>query len=348
MIPKNGVVLNARSLRRPISGVERYTMELSRCMGDSLRREELEHPIPAPAGHFWEQFILPFRVKRSELLWSPANTGPLAVCNQVLTLHDTSVLEHPEWYQPAFARWYRFLLPRLARRVRHILTDSEYSRRRILEVLSLPPGKVSTVSAGVNLSQFRPASEAEIADFRRRYSLPDTYLLFLGTLEPRKNLSMLVKVWEQVCPQYPGLDLVLAGNTSANFAPIQPFPRHARIRQIGFVDESDLPALYSGAELFLLPSLSEGFGLPVLEAMACGTPVIASRAGALPEVAGGAAILLDPLNIADWILGISTLLADPGCRQAYRQHGLEHVRRFAWERHAAEIRNVLERLLHEQ
>jgi glycosyltransferase involved in cell wall biosynthesis len=338
----NGLVINARSLSRRLTGVERYTIEISALLEKSLRREMPPRDLPPAAGHFWEQFVLPQKVRKGELLWSPANIGPVAVSKQLLTLHDTSVLEHPEWFKPLFARWYRAVLPVLVRRVRRVLTISEHSRQSILKLFRLPAEKVVAISEGVNSSLFYPATVQEITRVQQHYGLSDKYMLFLGTLEPRKNLEGLYDAWRLIQPGLRGVELIIVGSQLPHFATVHSIPAPQGVRRLGYVPDSDLSALYSGARAYLLPSLTEGFGLTALEAMACGAPVIASSAGALPETVGQAGILIDPLDIPKWACAMLDLLNDEECRQEYRQRGLERASKFSWERTAQRVLQELE------
>ena len=344
----NGLVVNVRSLSRRLTGVERYTLEVTACLGPALRREKPARDLSPAAGHFWEQLVLPQRIHKGELLWSPVNIGPVAVSNQVLTLHDTSVLDHPEWFKPLFSRWYRAVLPSLVRRVRRVLTVSEHSRQSILKRFKLPAEKVVVIPEGVNRSLFYPAPVGEMARVSQRYELPGKYLLFLGTLEPRKNLERLCDAWRLIQPQVRGVELVIAGSQLPHFAPVSRLLAPCEVsptrgvHYLGYVPDGDLPALYSGASAYLLPSLTEGFGLTALEAMACGTPVIASHAGALPETVGAAGILVDALDVSNWACAMLDLLSDEDCRQEYRRRGLQRARQFTWEHTAQRVLAELE------
>ncbi|MGE5224186.1 MAG: glycosyltransferase family 4 protein [Omnitrophica WOR_2 bacterium] len=344
----NGFVINARSLDRRLSGVERYTSEVARRLGTQVRREAPGGNLPAGIGHFWEQVILPGKVRDGELLWSPANTGPLAITNQVLTLHDIHVLEHPEWFHPAFAAWYRWALPRLVRRVRRVLTVSEHSRKQIQKYFSLPDDRVIAIAGGVDLAQFKPAPEAAIYQVRQRYGLIHDYVLFVGTIEPRKNLPWLLNTWRMVRTRFPRVDLAIAGDPVSHFTRALPVDSigsrdlQEGIHFLGYVADSDLAALYSGAKILLLPSLTEGFGLTALEAMACGLPVIASKSGALPETVGEGGWLVPPLNSSAWADAIYCLLANRDCWLDYQRRGLENARRFSWDNTAAGVWQELE------
>ncbi len=329
------VAVNGRFLSRRITGVERYGVEILRCLGNRLRVVRSGSRARGLAGHAWEQFNLPGQVHSDEILWSPANTGPLAVKNQVLTLHDLGPLEHPEWFAPSFARWYRLFLPLLVRIVRQVTVSSAYAREKVLRRFGLPTGRVTVIPAGVDLRRFRP--EAPPPD-----GLPERFVLFVGSVQPRKNLGTLLEAWEQVSGRFPQTWLVVAGATDAIFRR-EALPVHPeRARWLGYVADETLPGLYAAAQVFVLPSLDEGFGLPLLEAMACGTPVIAARAGALPEVAGEAARYFDPTQsdeLAEWL---GQFLGDESLRSSFAEKGRMRAQSYAWESSAEKLWEVLQ------
>jgi glycosyltransferase involved in cell wall biosynthesis len=221
-----------------------------------------------------------------------------------------------------------------------VLTVSSFSRDRIAERLRIPQKKIVVAPGGVS-SHWQPADNSQIADARKRHAGGRPYVLSVGSLEPRKNLRRLLAAWQHLGARKEGVTLLVAGTTGHVFrdAGLDPLPTD--VRPIGFVSDDDLRALFSGAEAFVFPSLYEGFGLPVLEAMACGAPVICSRAGSLPEVAGDAALLVDPLNsdaIAD---GLQKVLANRDLRADLRERGLARAAQFSWDATAEQIWNVL-------
>ena len=341
------VVVNGRFIWRGLTGVERYANQLVHELSllqqrttppqadlPPMRLVSPGSPTSGWRGHLWEQAVLPGKVLPGELLWSPANTGPLAVSNQALTLHDASVLDHPEWFSPLFATWYGGLLPRLTRRVRRVFTDSQFSRQRILERLNLPEEKVIAIPAGVDLAQFHPVSPDELQRVRLRYNLKQAYMLVVGTIQPRKNLPRLLSAWQQVADRLEPIELVIAGGTSSVFRQARFEPGQKRVRWLGNIAEADLSGLYSGAEAYLLPSLYEGFGLTALEAMACGAPICVSQAGALPEVVGEAGIYLDPLSVDSIAQALLQIMEDETRRNQLIQKGLQRASQFSWKQTA--------------
>jgi glycosyltransferase involved in cell wall biosynthesis len=318
--------------------VERWARELSARL-PRLRPGAYRVLRPPPrlvhrAGHAWEQTALPLRAARlgARLLLCPANVAPLAFGRTVVVIHDAAVLRHPAWYSPAYAAWQRRLLPAVARRALHVVTVSEFSRRELVELLGLAPERVSVIAGGVGPA-FTPSADPEPA--RRAHGLRRPYVLCVASLLARKNLGALVPAAAQLARE--GIEVVVAGGHRPQFAPEGEL---AGLRLLGPIDDRLLPGLYAGAEAFVLPSLHEGFGLCVLEAMAVGVPVVAADAGALPETAGGAARLVppqpEPLRAA-----LTELLADPGERARLRAAGLERARPLTWDRTAVVVDALL-------
>lgn len=335
------LAVNARFRQRTVTGVERYALEVASRLAGNIDYIEPRRSLQGIKGHGWEQAVLPWRF-RGDVLWSPCNTGPLAVRKQVVTLHDCAFLDHPECFTRLFAAWYNWLLPRLVRRVAKVLTVSEFSKSRIVDCLKIPAEKVAVIPNGVN-AHFTPATPEQIAATRSRLQLPARYVLSVGSKEPRKNLAKLLEAWQQVAPQHEEVSLVIVGaHNSRTFRAAGMNEDLPRVMQTGYLDHADLPAVYSGAELFAYPSLYEGFGLPVLEAMACGTAVVCANATSLPEVAGSAAMLVDPHDANAIASALNALLNNAAERNELRAAGLRRATEFSWDRTAAETKAVLE------
>ena len=276
--------------------------------------------------------MLPLRAARAQALLCPANLAPLAFPRNVVVIHDAAALRHPEWYSAAYAAWQRRVLPALARRALHVVTVSEFSRNELSDLLQLAPARVSVVAGGVDPA-FRPDADAEAA--RRALGLTRPYVLCVASQTARKNLAALVPAARQLAAD--GVEVVVAGGHRPQFAREQGLEA---LRHLGAVPDALLPGLYAGAEAFALPSLYEGFGLPVLEAMACGTPVIAADATALPDTAGGAARLAPPEGEA-FAAAMHDVLGSAAERLRLRKAGLERAAPFTWERTAHEVDAVL-------
>jgi glycosyltransferase involved in cell wall biosynthesis len=333
------VTVNGRFLSHRVTGVERYAREVMSRGSQSTTVAAPGNPVRGLRGHLWEQSILPMRIGR-DLLWSPCNTGPLAVAKQVVTIHDCAFYDQPEGFSRKFVAWYQWLVPRLARRIRRIITVSKFSSDRLIDYCRIPAEKVVVIPQGVD-ERFRPLPSDVIARTRQELGLPPRYVLYVGNLVPRKNLLRLLEAWKTVSPAHPGLSMLLVGATDRVFrdAGLGPFP--ASVISAGYIADEHLPAVYGGAELFVFPSLYEGFGLPVLEAMACRVAVLASNVTSLPEVAGDAALLVDPYRVEALADGLRQLLSDSALRDRLAQQGLERARSFTWNRTAAATWQVL-------
>jgi len=314
--------------------MQRYALELARRFADRIQPLRPARPLRGATGHLWEQLYLPSAV-RGRLLWSPNNTGPLAIARQVCNIHDLIPLDHPEWFNRRFASWYEWLLPRLAKKVQHIIAISQFTKQRIVERLGVKPEKVTVIPNGVD-DRFSPRTPEEIQAVRRSLGIhAPAYILCVGSLEPRKNLRRLLEAWARVQPWLDAdVELVVAGakGSSRVFDTVQIDPLPPRVQFTGYVSDEQLPCLYAGALALVYPSLYEGFGLPPLEAMACGTPVVTSDGTSLPEVAAEAAVLVNPEDVDSIAQGIRHVVSSSALREELRRLGLERASRTSWER----------------
>jgi glycosyltransferase involved in cell wall biosynthesis len=320
------IAIDARAAERAeLGGVERWARELAARL-PALRpgRYVVLRP-PAPlahrAGHAWEQLVLPARARRlgARALLCPANVAPVAYPRSVVVIHDAAVLRHPGWYSRAYAGWQRLVLPAVARRASVVMTVSEFARGELVELLGID---AAVVPGGVD-QRFTPAADPEPA--RRAHALERPYVLCVASHTARKNLAALVPAARALAGD--GVEVVVAGGHRPQFARERGLDA---LRVIGRVDDALLPGLYAGAEAFALPSRYEGFGLPVLEAMACGTPVVAADAAALPETCGGAARLAPPEGEA-FAAALTALLGDGAERARLRAAGSARAARFGWD-----------------
>jgi glycosyltransferase involved in cell wall biosynthesis len=337
------IALNARFHAHRPTGMQRYALELTRRFPNYLDPLQPNTALRGMGGHLWEQLCLPAGV-RGRLLWSPNNTGPLAVARQVCTIHDLIPLDHPEWFNRRFAGWYTWLLPRLAKQVRHIIAVSHFTRQRIIERLGVPASKVTVIPNGVD-ARFTPQSPQQVEMVRRALGITSPcYMLTVGSVEPRKNLHRLLEAWRRAQSSVPpDVDLVVTGGLGNarvfGGVPLKSIP--PRVHFTGYVGDALLPGLYSGAAALLYPSLYEGFGLPPLEAMACGVPVMVSSGTSLPEVVGDAGVLVDPLDEDSIADGILRVLTESGSGSALRMKSQERARGFSWENTAQWTLEVL-------
>lgn len=267
----------------------------------------------------------------------------------VFTLHDLIYLRYPEYHLP-YNRWYlRLAMPRFLRASDVIVTPSECSRQDAIKAYGLPEWKIKVIYEAP-APTFKPASgPAPLNGVRQKYNLPEKYILHVGTIEPRKNLTRLLEAFRPLLAHWPHLKLVLIGKKGWLYEPfyqrLQELGLTEQVVFPGYVDEADLPALYHLAEVFVFPSLYEGFGLPPLEAMACGVPVICSNSSSLPEVVGDAALLVDPTDTAGLHSAMRRVLEDPALRADLARRALVQAQKFSWQKAVDELEQVYRSLL---
>ncbi len=325
------IAINTRVVAFQMGGQQRVAAEVTKRLG-AVTEIKPKRPLGGVKGHLWEQAALPL-LTRGRLLWSPSATGPLALSHQVVTVHDVAFLDTPEFFAPSFRLLYTALVPRLMRRVAKVVTVSEFSRRRIVERAGVDPEKVVVIGNGVS-QQFRPQPPEEIARVRAALDLPRRYFLIQATSDRRKNLAATLRAWRAALSILPEeLWLVVSGSRDrARVFGETLAPEDApRTLFLGYVAEENLAPLIAGAEAFLFPSLYEGFGIPILEAMACATPVLTSDASATREVADGNALLIDPRDDASIAKGIVDLARDSSLRDKLASIGRRHAAKFTWD-----------------
>lgn len=339
----DAISINARYQVHHKTGMQRYAYEIASRFEGKVREIRPERALKGPAGHLWEQCFLP-GLAAGSLLWSPNNTGPVLTRRQVCTIHDIIPIDHPEWFSKSFAAWYKWLMPTLANAAQHLIAVSEFTRTRILEAFNIREDKVSVVLNGVG-SEFSRQSPGEIERVRTQLGLPaNPYVLFVGSLEPRKNLLGLLAAWSIVQEKCPDVRLVVTGlnKSSTNvFSGVLMGKIPPGVVFTGYVPDVDLPALYSGAAIFVYPSLYEGFGLPPIEAMACGTPVITSEGTSLSEVVGSAALLVEPSRPESIAEAILKLGASNSLRCELSREGIARAKKFSWTETAYDTWQIL-------
>jgi glycosyltransferase involved in cell wall biosynthesis len=286
----------------------------------------------------WEQLCQPFALRRAgvDLLHALAFVGPVvAPCPFIVTVYDLSFLRYPEAFRPLNRLYLTHFTASSVKRASAIIAISESTRQDLITLLGAPPERTHTIYCGVDAA-FRPLPAAEVAAFKQARQLPNTFVLFLGTLEPRKNLGGLLRAygqWRQADPFAP--PLLIAGGQGWYYAQIYELVKTLHLAEhvhfTGYVPQADLPLFYNAAALFVYPSHFEGFGLPVLEAMACGTPVITSNLSSLPEVAGEAALLVDPTDTVALAEAMAEVMDSPARRADLGQQALARAAQFSWQ-----------------
>jgi glycosyltransferase involved in cell wall biosynthesis len=363
-------------------GIGRYTRELVNALArkssdydyhlfSAKQPRELPVPDPVPSGdnitlhraplgerwlyRLWYRLNVPLQIQwftgRLDLFHSPDFVLPPVQGNipTLLTVHDLSFVHFPDTFTPSLVSYLNKTVAASVRRATHILADSKATKDDLVSIWNTRAEKVTVLYSGVN-RKFRPESDARKSKLmRKKYGLgEEPYLLSVSTLQPRKNYQMLIRAFRQVADSYPH-HLVIAGNKGWLYEQIVEEVRAQelteRVSFIGFVDDNDLPTLYSAATLFVFPSLYEGFGLPLLEAMACGVPVLTSNSSCLPEVAGEAAIQLSPEIQEDWTRAMSETLGNPTRRTNMVAAGFLQAREFTWSEAAAQLLDVYQNLL---
>jgi glycosyltransferase involved in cell wall biosynthesis len=288
-----------------------------------------------------------------ELVHDPTGVSPLMLtpARRVATIHDVIPLIHPSASTLLDRLIYQSWLPLVAPSLDAIITVSAHSRRDIVRKLDVDPARVHVVPNAVSPS-FRRVDRATSSEVAHRHGIAEPYVLYVGSIEARKNLDRLLGAFARLRAWSPQWQLVVVGaagwKSSPVFATVQRLGLGSSVRFTGFVPDPDLPALFSGADLFVFPSLYEGFGLPVLEAMACGTPVVTSSTSSLPEIAGDAALLCDPEDESAITEAMRRVLDDPDLRRELSDRGVERARSFGWDRTAQDTLRVYHQVLDER
>jgi glycosyltransferase involved in cell wall biosynthesis len=359
----------SRIARARRTGTEAYSLHLIRALVEigCSHRFRLYSPAPLPPDavnvdsktgnevrvipfpRLWTHLRLAWEIGRHapDVLLVPAHVMPL-VCPvaTVVTVHDLGYLYYPETHQ-LFDRWYLDTTTRRHTRLAaHIIADSRATYRDLVDQYRADPKRLSVVYPGHDESLYRIEDPEVIAAAKSRYGIGSDYLLYLGTLQPRKNLVRLVEAFARLQPPAADTQLVLAGKKGwlydELFARVKWLGLEGRVIFPGYVSDEDKAALLSGAIALVYPSLYEGFGFPVLEAMACGTPVLTSNVSSLPEVAGRAALLVDPLDVESIASGIGHIMIDSDLRRMLIEKGYQQVHRFSWTEAAHQVLKVLE------
>jgi glycosyltransferase involved in cell wall biosynthesis len=340
--------VNGRFLTRSMTGVDRYAQEIVGAM-DTLFRER--HPLtqglmldilcpsgavrapafgyipvrmlPRAPGHVWEQAILPWYVRGG--LLSLCNTGPLAVSKQIVCIHDLNSRNAPDSYAIAFRALYRFLMPALGRRAARIVTVSHFSQKTIEQFGVAAGKKITVIHDGYEHMLRADGSRSRLKDA----NLPRPFVLLIGSKAPHKNAGLIYSIAAELGAR--GIHILVSGGGNPNvYASRSSNSLPENVKHLGRVNDDDLAFLYQNALCLVFPSRIEGFGLPALEAMAVGCPVISSDAASLPEVCGAAALYASPDDAAAWLAAMARLVSDATLRERLAVDGRKRARAFSW------------------
>lgn len=365
--------IDATALPSPLFGAGNYIAELIRALThldetneylvftkpthkslfDSARAEIIPASLPSRIMRIgWEQTFLPLLVKRHriDLLHSPHYTIPLVkFCPTVVTFHDMIFFLHPEMHLYYKRLFFRSIIPLSARIADAIVAASENTRSDIIKLMGVSGQKVHTIPYGIS-PIFHPVTDPEeLCRARAKYELPEKYFIYVGNFEPRKNIPGLIRAFARLRPKDINCWLVLAGTRgwqdSAIFSTLEELNLADRVLLPGFISQADLPAIYSSSIALVYPSRYEGFGLPVLEAMACGAPVITSNISSMPEIVGDAGILIDPTDEDELADAMHRVSSNNGLRAQLAGTGINRAKSFSWDRAARETLSVYSNIL---
>jgi glycosyltransferase involved in cell wall biosynthesis len=349
------IVINARFLTQELRGVQRFAEQT--CLALKQIRDDVVFVAPhgikmhesaealnvqcigRNSGHLWEQLDLPLYLRRqgNPLLVSLCSTAPLLYRNQIATHHDITYIRHPESYTRLFRNLYRVMTPVLLAHIKALLTVSNFSKGEIAQFYRYPHSKIFVVPNAVS-DQFQPGPPV---------SEKKEYLLAVSSPSAHKNFSRMIEAFLTLRDQE-HLQLRIVGAASGVFS--DPSLQHMaagdpRIRFLGRLNDSELIAQYQGATAFVFPSLYEGFGIPPLEAQACGCPVVAANAAAIPEVLQASALYFDPADVGHMAAAMERVLTDETLRQSLRRRGLQNITRYSWEDSALRVSQRIDALI---
>jgi len=351
-------VVNGRYLTQKATGVHRYAFEIC----NKLHEMGVDFHVAIPQEihpdykfsfktvkcgslntHLWEQISLPRYLKKigKPLLVSFTGCGPLFYRNQIMTIHDVSHERYPGWFSPNYYRYYHFMLPRIARKAHAVLTVSRFSKQEIVDVFGIDAAKIHVVHSNVPFHK-KPTRE-EVLNYKRDSSA-ERYIVAVSSMDPRKNFERLVAAFNRIEDKTVKLYIIGMPFKAFNTPDLQKLVGD-NIYLPGYISDEALQGMYQNALLSVYPSLYEGFGLPPLEAMTYGCPVINSDIPALREVSEDAALYVDPYDIDNMAAGIEQLIEDEPLRKELQLKGLEQIKKYSWEKSAAQVYELVQKFM---
>lgn len=342
-------VVNGRFLMQKPTGVHRYAFEIC----NQLYKLGIDFYVAIPKninpdykysfrtvecgslnGHLWEQISLPRYLKKqgNPLLVSFSGCGPLIYDNQIITIHDVSHERHPEWFAKSYWRYYGFMMPRIARKAHAIITVSEYSKKEIIDVFRLPEEKIFVINCSI--------PDYHLSRAENELSIKDKYILSVSSFDPRKNFRRLIEAFNNIEDKTIKLYIIGMQFQAFNTPDLKDL-QNENIVMPGYVDDNRLNELYRNALFSIYPSIYEGFGIPPLESMVCGCPVIASKIEAIEEICESAVLYIDPYDISDITDKINLLASDADLRDNLKQKGYQQVKKYSWEKSAKKVIEVV-------
>lgn len=343
-------VVNGRYLTQKATGVHRYAFEIC----NKLHEMGVDFHVAVPNEihpdykfsfkvvkcgslntHLWEQISLPRYLRRigSPLLISFTGCGPLNYSNQIMTIHDVSHERYPEWFSKNYYRFYHYMMPRIGKKAHAILTVSEFSKKEIVDTLGINAEKIHVVHSNVPFHN-KPSKE-EILSFTRNPEA-ERYILAVSSMDPRKNFVRLVEAFDKIKDKSVKLYIIGMSFKAFNTPDLQRLIGE-NVHLPGYIPDEKLQTMYQNALLSVYPSLYEGFGLPPLESMTYGCPVINSDIPALREVSQDAALYVDPYNVEDITQKIEQLLVDEPLRKELQEKGLLQIKKYSWDKSAKQV-----------
>lgn len=343
-------VVNGRFLTQKPTGVHRYAFEICNQLSEfgvdfyvAVPKEiNLDYKINFKtvqcgtlSAHLWEQISLPKYLKQqgSPLLLSFSGCGPLNYSNQIITIHDVSHERHPEWFSKNYCRFYGYMMPRIGKKAHAIITVSEFSKKEIIETLSLPSEKIHVINCSI------PSYHTTENDLIRDNS-DEKYILSVSSMDPRKNFIRLVEAFNNIEDKSVKLYIIGMQFKAFNTPDMEKLNRE-NVILTGYLDDDSLQTMYKNALFSVYPSLYEGFGIPPLESMSYGCPVIASDIPALREVNGEAAMYANPLDTADISLKMDLLIRDTELRNKLSEKGREQVKKYSWIKSTRQVLDLV-------